>query len=90
VEDLRVQTLEHRPRVFIMVLVAAAFLYHLNQTWQPETLHWLRSLGGKLGALDDFDAFFLLLAAIRAVPVTAPTLLFVRAYPFPRPKATCG
>jgi hypothetical protein len=89
-EDLRVHSLEHMRRVFIMVLAAAAFLYHLNQTWQPEALHWLRSLGGKLGTLSDLDGFYLLLAGIRAVLVTAATLFFVRSYSFPRPKGTCG
>ncbi len=90
VEDLRVQTLEHMRRVFIMVLVAAAFLYHVNQTWQPEALHWLRALGGKLGSLSDLDGFYLLLAGISAIFVTAATLTFVRSNPFPRPKGTCG
>ncbi len=90
VEDLRVQTLEHMRRVFFMVLTAAAFLYHLDHTWPPEALHWLRSLGGKLGTLADLDGFYLLLAGIRAVLVTAATLLFVHAHPFPRPKGTCG
>ncbi|MEP7287024.1 MAG: hypothetical protein ABI947_14810 [Chloroflexota bacterium] len=32
VEALRVHTLEHLRRVFLMVLTAAAFLYHLDQT----------------------------------------------------------
>jgi hypothetical protein len=90
VEDLRVHTLEHMRRVFLMVLVAAAFLYHLDQSWQPEALHWLRSLGGKLGALSDLDGLYLLLAGIAAVLSTAATLTFVRANPFPRLKPTCG
>ncbi len=90
VEDMRVHTLEHMRRVFLLLLVAAAFLYHLNQTWQPDTLHWLRSVGGKLGTLSDLDGFYLLLAGISAVLVTAATLTFVRSNPFPRPKGTCG
>ena len=90
VEDLRVQTLERMRRVFFMVLLAAAFVYHLDQTWQPEALHWLRSLGGKLGFLADADGLYLLLAGLSAVFVTAATLTFVRSNPFPRPKATCG
>lgn len=90
IEDLRVHTLEPMRRVFLMVLVAAAFLYHLDQTWQPEALHWLRSLGGKLGTLLDLDGLYTLLAGIRAVLVTAATLAFARAHPFPRPGATCG
>lgn len=90
VEDRRVQTLEHMRRVFLLVLLAAAFLYHLNQTWQPEALQWLRSLGGKLGTLSDLDGLYLLLAGITAVLVTAATLTFVRSNPFPRPQGTCG
>jgi hypothetical protein len=90
VEDLRVHTLEPMRRVFLMVLVAAAFLYHLDQTWQPAALHWLRALGGKLGTLLDLDGLYMLLAGIRAVLVTAATLMFARAHPFPRPKGTCG
>ena len=90
VEARRVQSLEQMQRVFVMVLVAAAFPYHLTQTWQPEALHWLRSLGGKLGTLTDLDGFYLLLAGIRAVLVTAATFLFTRSHPFPRPKGTCG
>ncbi len=90
VEDMRVQTLEHMRRVFVMVLAAASFLYHIDQTWQPETLHWLRSLGGKLGTLCDLDGLYLLLDGIAAVLSTTATLVFVRANPFPRPKDTYG
>jgi len=90
VEDLRVHTLEHMRRVFLMVLAAATFLYHLDQTWQPEALHWLRSLGGKLGLLSDLDGLYLLLDGIAAVLSTAATLAFVCTNPFPRPKGTYG
>ncbi len=90
VEDLRVQTLEHMRRVFFMVLAAAAFLYHIDQTWQPEALHWLRSLGGKLGQLSDLDGLYLLLDGIAAVLSTTATLAFVRVNLFPRPKGTYG
>ncbi len=85
VEDLQVRTLEHMRRVFLMVLTAACFLYHIDQTWQPEALHWLRSLGGKLGWLTDLDGPSLLLAGISAVLMTAATLTLVRSHPFPRP-----
>ncbi len=90
VEDRRVHTLERMRRVFLRVLLAAAFVYHLDQTWQPEALHWLPSLGGKLGFLSDLDGLYLLLCGISAVFVTAATLTFVRSNPFPRPKGTCG
>jgi hypothetical protein len=90
VEDLRVQTLEHMRRVFLMVLTAAALRYHIDQTWQPEALHWLRSLGGKLGQLSDLDGLYLLLDGIAAVLSTNATLTFARANPFPKPKGTYG
>ena len=90
VEDLRVQTLEHMRRVFFVVLAAAAFLYHIDQTWQPEALHWLRSLGGKLGQLSDLDGLYLLLDGIAAVLSTTATLEFARVNPFPTPKGTYG
>ncbi len=90
IEALRVHTLEHMRRVFLMVLAAASFLYYLDQTWQPAALHWLRSLGGKLGTLCDLDGLFLLLDGIAAVLSTTATLTFVRANPFPSPKGIYG
>jgi hypothetical protein len=90
VEDLRVHTLEHLRRVFLMVLAAATFLYHLDHTWQPEALHWLRSLGGKLGSVCDLDGLYLLLDGISAILCAAATLTFVRIYPFPKPQRTYG
>jgi hypothetical protein len=89
-EDLRVQTLEHMRSVFLMALAAATFLYHIDQTWQPEALHWLRSRGGKLGQVSDGDGLYLLLDGIAAVLSTTATLAFVRLNPFPTPKGTCG
>lgn len=80
----------YQKHVFFMVLAAAAFLYHVDQTWQPEALHWLRSLGGKLGQLSDLDGPYLLLDGIAAVLSTTATLAFVRLNPFPRPKGTYG
>jgi hypothetical protein len=76
--------------VFLMALAAATFLYHIDQTWQPEALHWLRSRGGKLGQVSDGDGLYLLLDGIAAVLSTTATLAFVRLNPFPTPKGTCG
>lgn len=90
VEDLRVHTLEHMRRVFLMVLVAATFLYHLDHTWQPQALHWLRALGGKLGSVCDLDGLYLLLDGISAILCAAATLTFVRIHPFPKPQPTYG
>ena len=90
VEDMRVQSLDRMQRGYFLVLLAAAFLNHVNHTWPPEALHWLRALGGKLGTLTDLDGLYLLLAGISAVFITAATLLFIRSYPFPRTKGTYG
>jgi hypothetical protein len=49
VEDIRVQTVERMRRLFIMVLLAALFVYHIGRTWPQQMILWLRRLGGKLG-----------------------------------------
>jgi hypothetical protein len=90
VEDLRVHTLERMRRVFVLVLLATLFVYHIDQTWAPPTVLWLRRLGGKLGLAADSDGPSLLLAGIGAVLVAVATLIFARYHPFPRPNETYG
>jgi hypothetical protein len=89
VEDLRVRTLERMRRVFILVLLAALFVYYLNQTWPPELILWLRQLGGKLGRKDDCDGPYLLLAGLSMFLTTLATLSFARHIPLPAGR-TCG
>ena len=90
VEDMRVRTLERMRRVFILVLLAALFVYHIDHTWPHQARFWLRRLGGKLGLRSDSDGPYVLLAGIRAVLVTIATLAFATKHPFPREGVTCG
>lgn len=90
VEDMRVQTLERMRRVFVLVLMAALFVYHVAHTWSHSTVLWLRRLGGKLGLSSDRDGPYVLLAGISAVFVAAATLAFAAQHPFPRQEAVVG
>jgi hypothetical protein len=84
VEDMRVETLEHMRRIFVLVLLAAQFVYYIGRTWTRTAVRWLRELGGKLGLKSDRDGPYVLLRGISAVWQTAATLTFVAHHPFPR------
>lgn len=90
VEDMRVQTLERMRRLFVLVLLAALFVYHVDRTWPQFMLLWLRRLGGKLGRSSDLDGPYVLLAGMSAVFVTASTLAFATQHPFPQAGGTYG
>jgi len=90
VEDVRVQTLERMRRIFVLVLIAALFVYHIAHAWPRHMVPWLRRLGGKLGFSSDLDGPYVLLAGIRAVLITVATLTFAAQHPFPRGGGTCG
>jgi hypothetical protein len=90
VEDMRVQTLERMRRLFVLVLLAALFVYHVAHVWPRHMVLWLRHLGGKLGLSSDRDGPYVLLAGISAVFVAAATLAFAAQHPFPRAGGTCG
>lgn len=90
VEDMRVQTLERMRRLFVLVLLAALFVYHLAHAWPHHLVLWLRRLGGKLGLSSDLDGPYVLLAGIGAVFLAAATLAFAAQHPFPRTGRTCG
>jgi hypothetical protein len=90
VEDVRVQTMERMRRIFVLILLAALFVYHIAHTWPRHMVLWLRRLGGKLGRPSDRDGPYVLLAGIRAVLISAVTLSFVAEHPFPRLGDTCG
>jgi hypothetical protein len=83
VEDVRVQTMERMRRIFVLVLLAALFVYHIAHAWPQHMVLWLRRLGGKLGLCSDRDGPYVLLAGIRAVFVTVATLAFTTQHPFP-------
>jgi hypothetical protein len=90
VEDMRVQTLERMRRIFVLVLMAALFVYHVAHTWPHQMVLWLRRLGGKLGLSSDLDGPYVLLTGISAVLIAAATLAFAAQHPFPRDGGTCG
>jgi hypothetical protein len=83
VEDVRVQTMERMRRVFVLIMLAALFVYHIAHAWPQHMILWLRRLGGKLGLSSDLDGPYVLLAGIRAVLVTVATLAFATQHPFP-------
>ena len=90
VEDMRVHTLERMRRVFVLVLLAALFVYVVDQSWPRQALFWLRQLGGKLGRPTDADGPYILLAGISAAFVTIATLRYAYLHPFPKPGETYG
>jgi hypothetical protein len=90
VEDVRVQTMECMRRIFVLILLAALFVYHIAHAWPQHMVLWLRRLGGRLGCLSDRDGPYVLLAGIRAVLISAATLSFIAQHPFPRIGETCG
>jgi hypothetical protein len=48
VEDMRAHTIERMRRIFVMVLLAAQFVFVISARWPPKAVLWLRQLGGKL------------------------------------------
>lgn len=90
IEDMRVQTLERMRRLFVLVLLAALFVYHVAHTWPQQMDLWVRRLGGKLGLSSDLDGPYVLLAGISAVFVTAATLTFAARHPFPAARGIYG
>jgi hypothetical protein len=89
IEDISVHTLERMRRVFILVLLAALFVYDLAHTGEPALVLWLRHLGGKLGRKSDCDGPYILLAGIAMFLNTVATLCFAQHSPLPA-GLTCG
>jgi hypothetical protein len=90
VEDMRVRTVERMQRIFVLVLIAALFEYHIAHAWPQPMVLWLRLLGGKLGLSSDLDGPYVLLAGINAVFLTISTLAYATRHPFPRAAGTYG
>lgn len=80
---MRVQTLDRMRRLFILVLLAMQFVFHLMERWSAVGVRWLRQLGGKLGLAIDRDGPYLLLRGLSAVWQTATTLTHLASCPFP-------
>jgi len=83
VEDVRVRTVERMRRMFALVLLAAQFVFFLDDTWPAQALYWLRRLGGKLGLAIDRDGPYILLRGLGIVWQAATALTFLEAHPFP-------
>jgi len=90
VEDMRVQTVERMRRVFVLVLLAALFVYFIAHTWPQQAVLWLRRLGGKLGLSTDANGPYILLAGISAVLIALATFRYALQHPFPRAEETYG
>jgi hypothetical protein len=90
VEDISVHTVERIRRLFLLVLLAAMFVYEVAETWPRMAVLWLRHLGGKLDLPLDADGPYILLAGISAVFIAATTLAFAKYHLFPRGRPTCG
>lgn len=82
VEDIRVRSLERMRRLFILVLLAAQFVFYLMDDWPPRAVLWLRQLGGKLGLFSDRDGPYIVLCGLSAVIQTVATLTFLAIHPF--------
>jgi hypothetical protein len=90
VEDMCVRTVERLRRLFVLVLLATLFVYHIGKAWPRPAVIWLLNLGGKLGLPLDADGPYILLAGIAAVFMAARTITHVCHHPFPRSAMTCG
>ena len=85
-----VHALERMRRLFLPVLLAALFTYHIAENWPRQAVLWLRHLGGKLGHQLDADGPNVLLAGMSAVFITLKTLIFALHHPFPSHCMTFG
>jgi hypothetical protein len=71
------------PRLFILVLVAAQFVFYLIDTWPPRAVLWVRDLGGKLGLAKNLDGPYPVLRGLKALIQPLVTLTFLSISPFP-------
>jgi hypothetical protein len=83
VEDMRVQSRQAMQRLFVLVLLAAQFVFYLIDTWPPAAVTWLRRLGGKLDLTIDRDGPYLVLRGLMALWQTLVTLSWAAIEPFP-------
>lgn len=89
VEDMRVETLERMRRVFLLVLLSAQFIGHIDRHWNAHAVCWLRLLSSKLDLASDRDGLYVLLRGISAVWQTAATTTFALNHPFPAENSIC-
>lgn len=90
VEDMRVRKLERMKRLFILVLLAAQFVFFLIDSWPEPAVQWVRSLGGKLHLNNDLDGPYLVLRGLSALFQSVATWSHAALHPFPRHLFTYG
>ncbi len=91
VEDMRVRTIERMRRLFVLVLLAAQFVFYLMRSWPASAVRWLRKLGGKLGLSADRDGPYIVLRGLGAVWQAVAALTWLIVCPFPHQEfLTCG
>jgi hypothetical protein len=86
VEDMQLEPLESKRRLFLLILAAALFVLRLPEMWEPSLITWVRQLASAIvGTAMDREGCYLLLYGVTAVLTTLATLhaAAVRR-PFPR------
>jgi hypothetical protein len=86
VEDMQLEPLESKRRLFLLILAAALFVLRLPDLWEPTLITWLRQLASSIvGTAMDREGFYLLLYGLTAVLTTLATLHAAAVrQPFPR------
>ncbi len=86
VEDMQLEPLESKRRLFLLILAAALFVLRLPEMWEPSLITWVRQLASAIvGTAMDRDGFYLLLYGVTAVLTTLATLHAAAVrHPFPR------
>lgn len=88
VEDMQLEPLESKRRLFLLILAAALFVLRLPDLWEPSLITWVRQLASAIvGTVMDREGFYLLLYGLTAVLTTLATL---HAAAVRRPSPTYG
>jgi len=88
VEDMQLEPLESKRRLFLLILATAWFVLRLPDLWEPSLITWVRQLASAIvGTAMDREGFYLLLYGLTAVLTTLATL---HAAAVRRPSQTYG
>ncbi len=75
VEEMQLEPLESKRRLFLLILAAALFVLRLPDLWEPSLISWVRQLASAIvGTAMDREGFYLLLYGLTAVLTTLATL----------------
>lgn len=75
VEDMQLEPLESKRRLFLLILASALFVLRLPDLCEPALITWVRQLASAIvGTPMDREGFYLLLYGITAVLTTLATL----------------